>query len=223
MTDSTNLFATSDAWYPSGGPYFWQALGVPLLPPWVTPNYVSSGFMFYRNNARTREFIDGVLTGLRSSTTLLDGGADSTVGPDADQPILNAVLDALRTSDPGGSHTVPSTVLAGRPGCANYGPLSFLVLSPHLFQSAVQTQDLHLTRGMREPPYVRHFNALPAGAAPAAGERGGALAAKVASMKTWGAWSLDMDTEAVLMCRGMAGVGTAAAGGGAGSAAHAAK
>ena len=205
MTDSTNLFATADAWYPSAGPYFWQSLGVRALPPWVIPNYISSGFMYLRKNARTKAFVDAVLTDIRASTAL-DGG-EVPSGPDADQPIVNEALDAMRRADTEGSHPVPSTLLTGRPGCANYGPFSFLVLSPHLFQSAAHTQELQLTEAAREPPFLRHFNSVPA---TLSGSTASAqLQTKVAMMKKWGAWSLDLDTEAVLLCKGMSSSGGA--------------
>ena len=134
---------------------------------------------------------------------------------DSEESVLNAVLQRLYERDYETSHPVPK--LEGRSAtCANYGKLSFYVLSPYLFQGSTQFK---LTDVVHEPPFMRHFNfvtppppgtAVSASTAVAGRGHDGlspatdvSLPEKIAYMKDFSAWAVEDEQEKRLMCRGV--------------------
>lgn len=143
----------------------------------------------------------------------------------SEESVLNAVLQRAYERAADESHPVPS--LAGRGSCANYGGLSFFVLSPYLFQNGAHARDLKLTDVIREPPFTRHFSFLshggldafhglvpgamggpPGGSGAAAPDADGAprvadvaMPEKAAFMRDFGAWLLGAEEERALQCR----------------------
>ena len=186
---------------------------------------MNTGFVYVRNNRRAKEFVADVLALIRGGVAAPDAAAASNPPPsgaaaaaaasvaaasssfESDGDAVNAALDLRYRAEEGASRPAPS-VLRGRASCASYGGLSFYVLSPYLFQNGAHTRDLRLTEAIREPPFVRHFTHTPLG-----------LLQKVAAMKAWGSWMLDLDAESELLCLAVPKQSTAAVAAAAGAAA----